>query len=220
MGKLAARHGLDAEAFLKTIHGVQSVETIRRLGRSDIDPVAEAAWITQAELEDVEGIEAIAGAPEFLADLANYPWAVVTSAPRALARHRIAAAGLPVPPLVIAAEDVEEGKPAPDCFHRAAEHLGTTAARCLVFEDSSAGILAAERAGACILVVTATHDVAIDTPHPTIRDYRALSVEAGAGGTIRVRRRGTMDEVDAAASYALRAPRMPISPSSGRSPST
>ena len=44
----AERHGLDVAAFLPTIHGVQSVETIRRLGLPGVDPVAEAAAITAA----------------------------------------------------------------------------------------------------------------------------------------------------------------------------
>ena len=56
---------------------------------------------------DVEGIEAIAGVAAFLAALPADRWAVVTSAPRELALRRIAAAGLPPPPLMIAAEDVD-----------------------------------------------------------------------------------------------------------------
>ncbi|MFM2289236.1 MAG: hypothetical protein RL684_2379, partial [Pseudomonadota bacterium] len=57
----AQRHGLDVAAFLPTIHGVQSVETIRRLGLAGIDPEVEAAAITQAEIDDVAGIDPIAG---------------------------------------------------------------------------------------------------------------------------------------------------------------
>jgi sugar-phosphatase len=204
-GEWAADHGLDVEAFLPTIHGVQSVETIRRLAIPDMDPLVEAAKITQAEREDVEGIDAIAGAAEFLAALADYPWAIVTSAPRDLALSRFGAAGLPMPPLLIAAEDVEHGKPAPDCFHLAAKRLATTADRCLVLEDSVAGVQAAEASGALVLVVTETHHVPMDVRHPTILDYRDLAIEKCPDGTLSITRAAD-DLAGQWVSYVLRAP--------------
>lgn len=45
------------------------------------------------------------------------------------------------------AEQVEHGKPAPDVFLFAAERMGHPAARCIVVEDSRAGIEAAVAAG-------------------------------------------------------------------------
>jgi sugar-phosphatase len=187
-GKWAERHGIDIEAFLPTIHGVQSVETIRRAGIAGVDPVAEAAAITQAEIEEVEGIEAIAGAAAFLAALPATRWGIVTSAPRALALRRIETARLPVPPLLIAAEDVARGKPAPDCFHLGAERLGTTADRCLVIEDSAAGIAAAVSAGAMVLVVTAAHHKPTEIGHPAIVDYHDLVLERLSDGSLKISR--------------------------------
>ena len=58
--------------------------------------------------------------------------------------------------MMITAEDVEYGKPAPDCFLLAAERLGHPAGECLVFEDAASGITAAEAAGAAVVVITAT----------------------------------------------------------------
>ncbi|MFJ4654438.1 HAD family hydrolase [Nocardia sp. NPDC088792] len=49
---------------------------------------------------------------------------------------------------VVSLDDVSAGKPAPDLFLLAAERLGVPATRCLVLEDSDAGIEAAGRAGA------------------------------------------------------------------------
>lgn len=170
----ALRQGLNVPSFLPTIHGVQSVETIRRLGLAGIDPVAEAALITQAEIDDVDGIDEIGGAAAFLRSLPVDRWAVVTSAPCQLAERRLTAAGLPHPPLIIAAEDVSHGKPAPDCFLLAAERLGVAITDCLVFEDAPAGIAAAEAAGASIVVVTATHKGPMVTPHTTLPDYGAV----------------------------------------------
>jgi len=50
-------------------------------------------------------------------------------------------------PFYIGCEDYEHGKPAPDCFLLAAERLGVSPGRCLVFEDSGAGVAAAKAAG-------------------------------------------------------------------------
>ena len=199
----AERHDIDVEAFLPTIHGVQSVETIRRLGLAGVNPEIEAASITQAEIEDVEGIEAIAGARAFLAALPAGRWAVVTSAPRNLALRRIEAADLPVPPLLIAAEDVKHGKPAPDCFRLAAERLGTTADRCLAIEDSAAGIAAAQSAGAIVLVVTATHPTPMDTRHAAIADYGDLVLVRRPDGSISIRHAGEAADPPARISCVL-----------------
>ena len=182
----ARAHGLDVAKFLPTIHGVQSVETIRRLGLPGVDPVAEAAAITRAEMDDVDDIDTIAGAADFLRSLPADRWAIVTSAPRRLAERRLAAAGLPLPPLFVTAEGVERGKPAPDCFLLAAERLGFAPEDCLVFEDAAAGIAAAEAAGAEVVVITATHAHPIATAHVMVRDYEGLRVEIDAAGKLTI----------------------------------
>ena len=182
----ALRHGVDVAAFLPTIHGMRAVETIGRQNLPDVDVEAEAAVIHAEEMEDVEGIAAIAGVRAFLESLPADRWALVTSAPRELARRRIEAAGLPMPPLMIAAEDVTQGKPAPDCFLLAAARLGVRASDCLVFEDAPAGIAAAEAAGASVLVITATHAHPLDTRHPGVVDYAAVAMRVDAGGALRL----------------------------------
>jgi len=182
----AARHGLDVAAFLPTIHGRRSVETIRQLALPGVDAQAEADEITRLEIDDVAGIEAIAGAAAFLAALPADRWAIVTSAPRALALRRIEAAGLPLPAVIIASEDVVNGKPAPDCFRLAAQRLGVAVEACLVFEDAPAGIAAAEAAGAAIAVITATHTHPIETPHPLLAGYGAIAATPGPAGTLRL----------------------------------
>ncbi|MFO1049927.1 MAG: HAD-IA family hydrolase [Geminicoccaceae bacterium] len=173
----AERHGLDLDAFMPTIHGVRGIETITRLALPGIDPAAEAEAILEAEMADVDGVEPIYGAARFLASLPPDRWAIVTSSPRRLALRRLAAAGLTVPAVLVTAEDVERGKPAPDCFLLAAERLGQNIEDCLVFEDAPAGIAAAEAAGAAVAVVTVTHKHALETGHPTIAGYGGLTAE-------------------------------------------
>ena len=185
-GQWARGHGLDVEAFLPTIHGKRTEETIRGLELPGVDPVAEAAFITRAEIEDVAGIEAIEGAAAFLDSLPRERWAIVTSAPRLLAEARIAAAGLPIPDVLVAAEDVERGKPAPDPFLLGARKLGVASADCLVFEDTLAGLKSAEAAGMDSIVVTITHAHPLDTGVTAVRDYADLRVVKTPDGRLGV----------------------------------
>jgi len=181
-GAWAQRQGLDVAAFLPTMYGERSVETIRRQGLSGIDPELEAEAILKAEMEDVAGIVPIEGAETFLASLPPERWAIVTSAPRALAVRRIQVAGLPMPNVLIAAEDVSHGKPAPDCYQLAAQRLGVEPQACLVFEDAAAGVAAAEAAGASVVVISATHAHAMETAHITLADYLRARVVADERG--------------------------------------
>ncbi|SEM23764.1 sugar-phosphatase [Pseudoxanthomonas sp. GM95] len=178
----ALRHGLDPVSFVPTIHGARVQDTIRRLALPDLDIEAEAAGITRDEIADVEGVAPIDGAIAFLATLPAQRWAVVTSAPRALALRRMEAAGLPLPAVLITAEDVARGKPDPSGYRMAAQRLGVQAQDCLVFEDAVAGIGAGEAAGADLLVITATHRYPLETDHPRAQNFLGLHVrEAGKG---------------------------------------
>ena len=188
-GNWAAGHGLDVAAFLPTIHGKRTEETIRNLALPGVDPVAEAARITRAEIEDVAGIEAIRGAAAFLASLPPQRWAIVTSAPRKLAEARIAA-GLPMPQVLVAAEDVERGKPAPDPFLLGARRLGVAAGDCLVFEDTLAGLQSAAAAGMASVVVTTTHAHPLETDVVAVLDYEELRAVILSEGGLRLQAAG------------------------------
>lgn len=54
-------------------------------------------------------------------------------------------------PVVVTVDQVERGKPAPDIYATAAERLGLEPARCVVLEDSTAGLESARAAG-CVVV--------------------------------------------------------------------
>jgi sugar-phosphatase len=137
-------------------------------------------------MDDVDGVHAIAGAAGFLASLPTDRWAIVTSAPRLLAERRLGAAGLPLPAIMVTAEDVDRGKPAPDCFLLAAERLGYPARECLVFEDAAAGIAAAEAAGTAVVVITATHKHSLEAPHPSIASFDGLTGRPGPAGSLKL----------------------------------
>ena len=55
-------------------------------------------------------------------------------------------------------DEVEHGKPAPDCFHATAAKIGVAAEDCLVVEDAPAGVQAATAAGMRVVVVPSIRD--------------------------------------------------------------
>jgi sugar-phosphatase len=185
----AVRHGVDVERFLPTIHGARAIDTINRLNLPGVDAQAQALFIAQAEIDDVEGIIEIPGAQAFLNALPANRWAMVTSAPRDLALRRMAAAGICEPAVMITAEDVTAGKPDPAGYRLAARRLGLEVGDCLIFEDAAVGIQAAEAAGAALLIVTTTHQHPIETQHATMASYDALSVDVDADGKLRLKTR-------------------------------
>ena len=182
----AVRHGVNVETFLPTIHGVRAIDTITRLNLPGVDAEAQAAFITEAEIEDVEGIVEIPGAAAFLKSLPADRWAMVTSAPRDLALRRMAAAGIPEPAVMITAEDVTDGKPDPAGYRLAAKRLGLEPADCLIFEDATVGIQAAEAAGAPLMIITTTHQHPLETAHATIASYRDVALRIDSDGQLRL----------------------------------
>jgi sugar-phosphatase len=173
----ARKHGLEVASFLQRIHGIQALEVVRREHLPGVDPVREADDLARAELEDLDGTQAIAGAAALLARLPVDRWAIVTSAQRRLAIARLEAAGLPLPQVLICAEDVARSKPAPDGFLLAARRLGVDPARCVVFEDSPAGVAAGAAAGATVVVIGAGAGDTWASDHAMLPDYRDVRLD-------------------------------------------
>ena len=107
-----------------------------------------------------EGLPPIPGAPRFVHELARQgvPRAVATSARRSDAAALLAHAGLLDQfRIVVTADDVRNGKPDPEVYLTAARGLDVDPARCLVFEDSLVGVLAARTARMRVIGVTTAH---------------------------------------------------------------
>lgn len=64
--------------------------------------------------------------------------------------------------VVVGADQVKNGKPAPDTFLLCAELLGVDAQQCVVFEDSKLGLQAAAGAGMAGIDVLLIHNIAND----------------------------------------------------------
>jgi sugar-phosphatase len=151
----AARHGLELEPILRVSHGRTTSETIHEIA-PQLATAEEIAAFDVAEAEDTDGIKAVKGAVAFVHMLPQDRWAVVTSAPRRLARVRLECAGIPIPRVVVCAEDVQRGKPDPEPYLTAARWIGYGSQRCLVIEDAPAGVKSARAAGMRVLGVTTT----------------------------------------------------------------
>jgi len=64
--------------------------------------------------------------------------------------------------IMLSNEDVSRPKPSPDIYLKAANMLGTTPDRCLVVEDNTHGVQAAQLSGAHVMVVRGVEDVYLD----------------------------------------------------------
>jgi beta-phosphoglucomutase len=118
------------------------------------------------------GIEALPGVLEWLAAFRDAGWqqALASMAPRNNIAVTLDALGIGgYFSVVVAAEDVRHGKPAPDVFLAAAETLGAAPGACIVIEDSPQGVAAAKSAGMkCIAVGPESVGLGADLALPSL----------------------------------------------------
>ncbi|MDR7020755.1 HAD-IA family hydrolase [Aeromonas salmonicida] len=178
------RHQLAPEPVLAMCHGLRSREVIRALA-PQLDMAQEVALLDELEIHHTGRGEAITGSRALLSRLPAERWALVTSASQRVARHRLESAGLPLPTLLVAAEDVVHGKPDPEPYLLGAKGLGVAPADCLVFEDAPAGIQSALRAG-CAVVQVGGKRLLDPAVMAVIQDWRQVSVEEDEKGMLQV----------------------------------
>lgn len=154
--KWALAHHLDSDVVIEQAHGRRSIETIRALA-PHMDAERENLTVEQMEIEDKEGVSALAGASQLLRSLPPERFAVVTSATRPLAIARLGYAALPVPKFMVTADEVTDGKPSPEPYLKGAALLRVAPTECLVFEDTPAGVASARAAGMRVIALTTTY---------------------------------------------------------------
>jgi sugar-phosphatase len=152
----ARRKGVDGDAIMAIAHGVRTVEVIRRVA-PHLDAEAEARKIEKHEAHDKEGVHVMPGAADLVGSIPEGRWGVVTSGSRLLASARLRFCGLPVPKVLITADDVTHGKPDPEPYLKGAQGMGLSPAECLVIEDAPAGIQAARAGGMNVIGITSTY---------------------------------------------------------------
>jgi len=124
----ARKHKIELRPLLEMSHGKRTIDTLGEIA-PHLDVEFEARALEAEELTSRDGILAVGGAFQLLSRLQQHQWAVVTSASRALATVRLDCAGLPIPPVLISGD---------------------------VVEDTPAGILAGRNAGMAVLAIGTT----------------------------------------------------------------
>ncbi len=152
----SARNGIDFEAVVSIMHGRRSVDTIR-LVAPWLAAETEVAALEAEEIRDMHDVQIYPGASRLMAALQRRPHAIVTSGSRLAVEARLKYVGLSLPPVLITADEVKSGKPAPDGYLLAARRLGMDPADCLVIEDSPVGIDAGKAASMRVIGVASTH---------------------------------------------------------------
>lgn len=147
------RHGLDVEALLAGTSGEREIDTVRRVA-PQLDVAAEVRLIEELWAAQDDTAIAYPGAAELLGSLDPGRWGTVTSGPRGSAVNRLRLLGLPLPQVMVCAEDVRHGKPHPEPYALGAQLLGIPAGACIVIEDAPIGIAAARAAGCYAIAVT------------------------------------------------------------------
>jgi HAD superfamily hydrolase (TIGR01509 family) len=89
------------------------------------------------------------GAKELLTMLRreNIKTALVTMSMHRMAQQVVDAIGFDAFDVIVAGDDVRQGKPHPEAYLKAAELLGVRPEDCVAFEDSNTGLRSAEAAG-------------------------------------------------------------------------
>lgn len=142
-------------SFMHSLVGIDGPSSARLIKghRPDIDvAILDECWRREFRAAIDLGLELKPGVHELFAQTLHFPKAIVTSSSRREAHNKLGLVGLSEAfAHVVTVDDVTRPKPAPEPYLIAAELLGVSPARCLVFEDSEAGSEAAHRAG-CIVV--------------------------------------------------------------------
>jgi sugar-phosphatase len=130
----ATQHNLDIVEIMRVAHGRRTVETIR-LVAPHLDAEVEAARFEAGEAVDTDGLVRIDGAAKLVHSLPTGSWAVATSGTRDVAMTRLRHTELPMPTVLVTADDVKRGKPDPEAYLLASERLGVVPEGCVVVED-------------------------------------------------------------------------------------
>lgn len=127
--------------------------------------VAEAGEAMQArmvELFTTRALPLLPGVADLLAavEAAGVPMALVSSSYRALV-DAVLGHGVGPFAVTVAGDEVAHAKPAPEPYLTAAARLGVDPARCVVLEDSPAGVASGEAAGCAVVAVPSVAGVAL-----------------------------------------------------------
>ncbi len=137
--------------------GTAVAQTAAIMGRYFDEPQPEVLTdlLNRAGVELSLSAPPMPGAAALLESLrGRVPYAVASNTPRDLLELSLVGSGLaPLVDLVVAGDEVANGKPAPDAYLRACELLNVDAADAIAIEDSVTGAAAARAAGLWVAMI-------------------------------------------------------------------
>lgn len=124
-------------------------EMVERVSREGHDTFLESVHLVEPFEHVVEVARANHG---------RIPMAIVSGGPRSAVVASLQAVGVAdLFDLVVTADDVEHGKPAPDGYLKAIADLGVDPAHCVAYEDSGSGMTSARDAGIPVIIDVRLH---------------------------------------------------------------
>jgi len=154
---------LTEDVLREKIYGRRNQDWLTKVfGPLDPKRLKELADEKEALFREVydKDIKPLDGLPEFLKKVAllGIPSAIATSAPRSNVDFTLAKTKLrSFFDTILDDSFVSQGKPHPEVYLKAAGALNFDPHRCVVFEDSLAGVEAGKKAGAKVVGVATTH---------------------------------------------------------------
>jgi sugar-phosphatase len=178
--------GIDEQKAVAIAHGVRALEVIRTIA-PHLDAEAEVSKLESLEAADHEGVAVMPGAANLVGSIPDDRWGVVTSGRRHLAAARLQFAGIPIPEVMVTAQDVANGKPHPEPYLKGAELLGVSPAECLVIEDAPAGIRSAHAGGMKVIALTSTYPAsALGEADAVVEKLEQIHVAPDGAGMLAV----------------------------------
>jgi beta-phosphoglucomutase len=157
--------------------------TVEEIGRYEAEKEAIYHALIAAGIVPLAGLRRLLG----VLQARGIPVAIATSAPSGNVPLTLRALEIAEYfDAIVLGDEVPHGKPAPDIFLEAARRLGHPPDRCLVFEDSYAGVAAAKAAGMRCIALATTHSVeelrantAADAIMSDYKEFLALALPGG-----------------------------------------
>jgi beta-phosphoglucomutase len=175
---------LSKETYYKEISGVPVMETIKRIFGDDHDEAGLKALLNEKEdfyrKEYAPYLAPVNGLENFLTGLKNAGIKMAMATSATVEDIDFILNRVPIRDdfnVIVNSTMVSQPKPHPQIFLKAAEKLNMPPTKCVVFEDSLAGIKAANSAGMKVVAITTGHTAA--ELHPVdmvINDYTELDV--------------------------------------------
>lgn len=179
------RHGigLTEDEFRQKISGKKNNQIFELVFGKKLDAESEAAFTEEKEGIYRElfapDIKEVAGLIDTIATLheRGIKTAIATTAPAKNRDFALKSLGLEDKfEVILGDEHVSQGKPHPEIYLLAAEKLGVSPSKCLVFEDSPPGVASGKNAGMTVVGILSSHSAhEVSDADYTVNDFTDIT---------------------------------------------